>query len=160
YLHIEGLEVRGGYHGDNARPNTYTDFKGQKRTYSHNAASIFVERGEHIVIRNCTITGSGNGLFVASGDSEAVQSPHILVEGCYTHGNGNVGRDREHNVYTEAIGIVFQNNRFGRLRPGSKGLNLKDRSAGTVVRYNWIEGGARLLDLVEPQESAKAAIKE
>ena len=29
------------------------------------------------------------------------------------------------------------------------GNNLKDRSAGLVVRYNWLEGGNRLLDLVE-----------
>jgi hypothetical protein len=159
YLHLEGLEVRGGYRGQGSQANCYSDFTGTKRYYSHNAASIFVERGEHIVIRNCTITGSGNGLFVASGDSEEVQSRDILVEGCYIHGNGLIGRDQEHNVYTEAIGTVFQYNRLGRLRPGSLGGNLKDRSAGTVVRCNWVEGGARLLDLVEPQGSAKLATK-
>jgi hypothetical protein len=159
YLRIEGLQVQGGYRGAGTRPNTYTDFTGAVRSYSHNAASIFVERGEHIVIRNCTITGSGNGLFVGSGDSEEVQSRDILVEGCHIHGNGLIGRDQEHNVYTEAIGTVFQYNRMGRLRTGSLGGNLKDRSAGTVIRYNWIEGGARLLDLVEPQASARLATK-
>ena len=35
------------------------------------------------------------------------------------------------------------------LRAGAGGNNLKDRSAGLVVRYNWIEGGNRQLDLVE-----------
>jgi hypothetical protein len=31
---------------------------------------------------------------------------------------------------------------------------LKDRSAGLVVRYNWIEGGNRQLDLVEGEDSS------
>ncbi len=37
---------------------------------------------------------------------------------------------------------------FGPLRTGCIGNNLKDRSAGTVIRYNWIESGNRQLDLV------------
>ena len=48
------------------------------------------------------------------------------------------GGDRRHVQY----------NRFGRLLPGAGGNNLKDRSAGLVVRYNWIEGSNRQLDLV------------
>src|SRR5205085_676928 len=108
---------------------------------------------EHIVIRNCTITGSGNGLFVASSDEEAAISRDILVDGNNIYGNGNAGSDREHNVYTAASGIVFQYNHLGDLRPGAFGGGIKDRSAGTVIRYNWIEGGARLLDLVDPEDS-------
>jgi hypothetical protein len=33
-------------------------------------------------------------------------------------------------------------------------VNLKDRSAGLVVRYNWIEGGNRNLDLVDGEDSS------
>ena len=150
YITIQGLELRNA-----SVPNTYKDAQGVARTYQLNAAAIFVERGEHIAVRNCDIHDSGNGFFVASGGSEEVLSRDILLESCYVHDNGNVGRDREHNIYTEAIGTVFQFNRLGRLRAGAGGNNLKDRSAGTVVRYNWIEGGAHLLDLVEPEESAK-----
>jgi hypothetical protein len=159
FIEIQGLEVRGAYRGEDTSPNSFKDSRRATRAYAFNAAAIFVERGEHITVRGCTITGSGNGLFVASGDSEEVQSRDILVEGCSIHGNGNPGRDREHNVYTEAIGITFQFNRLGRLRPKALGGNLKDRSAGTVVRCNWIEGGARLLDLVEPQDSHKLATR-
>jgi hypothetical protein len=50
---------------------------------------------------------------------------------------------------------VYQQNRFGQLRFGAGGNALKDRSAGTVIRYNWIDGGAHLLDLVEPEDSRK-----
>jgi hypothetical protein len=157
YIQVEGLDFQDAYRGNNNHPNTFKDNQGLTRSYSYNAAAIFVERGEHIVISDCTVTGSGNGIFVASGDSEQVQSRDIVVEGCSIYGNGNVGRDQEHNIYTEAIGMVFQNNFLGRLRPGALGDNLKDRSAGTVIRYNWIEGGAHLLDLVDAQDSAKIA---
>lgn len=60
-----------------------------------------------------------------------------------------MGSIYEHNTYTEALGIIYQFNLFGPLKSGAGGNNLKDRSAGLVVRYNWIEGGNRQLDLVE-----------
>jgi hypothetical protein len=147
---LEGLEVRG------AHPRfTFRDDKGRARSFRDNAAAVFIERGEHITVRNCTITDSANGLFVASGDSEEVLSRDIVVEGNYIHGNGVADSYYEHNAYTEAAGMLFQRNRFGPLRPGAGGNALKDRSAGTVIRYNWIEGGAHLLDLVEPEDSVK-----
>ena len=52
------------------------------------------------------------------------------------------------------MNITFQYNRFGPPRTGAPGVNLKDRSAGLVVRYNWIEGGNRNLDLVDGEDSA------
>lgn len=148
FIELSGLELRGAH-----MSHTFRDAAGAPRTYSRNAAALFVERGEDITVRDCVITGSGNGLFVASGGSEELQSRHILVDGCSISGNGNVGSEREHNLYTEAIGLVIQNSRFGPLRPGALGNNIKDRSAGTVIRYNRIEDGAHLLDLVEAQES-------
>ncbi len=148
YIQIEGLVLR------NANQlYSFTDASGATQTYFPNAASIFVERGQHIAIEHCTITGSGNGLFVASGDDEATLSRDILVQGNNIYGNGNAGSDRQHNVYTEAAGIVFQYNHLGALRRGALGGGIKDRSAGTVIRCNWIEGGARLLDLVDPEDS-------
>jgi hypothetical protein len=84
-----------------------------------------------------------NGFFCAS------QTANLLVEANWIEDNGNVGSIFEHNNYTEALGIVFQFNHFGPLRAGAGGNNLKDRSAGTIVRYNWIESGNRQLDLVE-----------
>ena len=71
------------------------------------------------------------------------------IEANYIYDNGNTNSLFEHNTYTEALGITYQFNRFGPLRTGALGNNLKDRSAGLVVRYNWIEGGNRQLDLVE-----------
>ncbi|HKP70372.1 MAG TPA: putative Ig domain-containing protein, partial [Pyrinomonadaceae bacterium] len=147
YIVIENLEIRSG-HPD----YTFTDDSGANQTYSTSASSIFVERGENITIRNCKIHDSANGFFVASGDDGV--SRNILVEGNYIVGNGVVGSIFQHNNYTAAVNITFQYNRFGPPRTGAPGVNLKDRSAGLVVRYNWIEGGNRNLDLVDGEDSS------
>jgi hypothetical protein len=156
HLVIDELDISNGNLSE-----SFVDSQGTKRAYMENAAAVFVERGEHIIVRGCILHGSGNGFFVASSSDEATQSRDILAEGNYVFGNGSTGKnkDRHHNIYTEAIGMVFQYNRLGPLRNGSGGSALKDRSANTVIRYNWIEGGSRSLDLVEPEESHSQAAK-
>ncbi len=145
YLVIEGLDIR------SARPPyTFSDDGGTTRTYSTNAASIYVEKAEHLVIRGCAIRDSGNGLFVAAFDGD---TQDVLIQGNWILDNGIVGSGFEHNTYTAARGITYQGNRFGPLRAGAGGNNLKDRSAGLVVRYNWIEGGNRQLDLVDGEDT-------
>lgn len=142
YIVIEGLDLR------SARPPyTYTDDAGNSASYVNNAAAVWIEKGEDITVRNNVLHDSGNGLFVSS--AEPYVSRDILIESNYIYDNGNVGSIYEHNTYTEALGITYQFNRFGPLRTSAGGNNLKDRSAGLVVRYNWIEGGNRQLDLVE-----------
>jgi len=146
YIVVENLDIRGA-----RPPNTFTNDSGGGQTYAVNAAAVHVERGEHITIRGCILRDSGNGLFVSSSDDEAARD--ILIERNYILGNGNSGSIFEHNVYVAGIGMVFQYNRFGPLLSGAGGNNLKDRSAGLVVRYNWIEGGNRQLDLVDGEDS-------
>jgi hypothetical protein len=134
---IENLDIKSG-----RPPYSFTGRSGRE-DYSENAAAIYVEKGENITIRNCILRDCGNGFFCASGAS------NVLVEGCFIYGNGIEDSIYEHNNYTEANGIVFQRNRFGALRSGCPGNNLKDRSSGCVIRYNWIESGNRQLDLVD-----------
>lgn len=146
HITIENLELR------SARPAySFTNDNGQAGTYAGNAASIHIEKGEHIIIRNCIIHDSGNGIFIGAhgGDTK-----DILIANNYIYDNGIVGSIFEHNTYTEALGITYEYNRFGPLRTGALGNNLKDRSAGLVVRYNWIESGNRQLDLVESGSAA------
>jgi hypothetical protein len=142
WIVIENLDLRG------ARPGRgFTGDDGTSREYSINAASIHIEKGENIVIRNCVLSDSGNGLFI--GSSATAPARDVLVEANWIHSNGNEGSIYEHNSYTEALGITFQFNLYGPLREGALGNNLKDRSAGLTVRYNWIESGNRQLDLVD-----------
>ena len=148
YITIENLDIR------SAHPDyQFTSDTGAVMNYSSSASSIYVEKGENITVRNCIIHDSANGFFVASSDD--IVSRNILVEGNYIYGNGIVGSAFQHNNYTAAIGITFQYNRFGPLRAGAGGNALKDRSAGLVVRYNWIESGNRQLDLVDAEDSAQ-----
>ena len=138
HIIIENLDIR------SARPPyTFSDDNGNAGSYATNAASIHVEMGERITIRNCILHDSGNGFFASS------QSSALLLEGNYVYDNGIEGSIYHHNSYTESLGITFQFNRYGPLRSGCRGNNLKDRSAGTIIRYNWIEAGNRTLDLVD-----------
>lgn len=137
---IENLEIR------NARPGCFFASRQGLLQYSEAASAIYVERGDHVAVRNCVLHNCGNGFFTA------FESAEILLESCHVYGNGIAESIYQHNAYTESAGMVFQNNRFGPLRDGALGNNIKDRSAGLVVRYNWIEGGNRQLDLVDAEE--------
>ncbi|MCF6264736.1 MAG: hypothetical protein L3J24_14275 [Xanthomonadales bacterium] len=146
HIIIENLEIR------SARPAyQFTDDNSNTATYSNNAASLFVEKAENLTIRNLTLRDSGNGLFIGANGG---LTKNILIEGNHIFDNGIDGRIFEHNAYTAAINITYQYNRFGPLRSGALGNNLKDRSAGLVVRYNWIESGNRQLDLVDAEDSS------
>ncbi len=137
FISIENLDVRG------ARPPfAFTGRKGLAK-YAAEASAIWIEKGAHVTVRGCVLHDCANGFFVSSGSRE------VLMEHCLIFDNGMERSIYQHNIYTEANGITFQYNRLGPLRAACFGNNLKDRSAGLVVRYNWIEGGNRELDLVD-----------
>ena len=138
YIYIENLDIQ------SARPEfSFTASNGNLNTYSSNAAAIHIESGTHITIRGCSLHDVGNGLFAGSSSSD------IVVSGNHIYDNGEVGTGFNHNSYTEVRNITFEYNYFGPLRSGAGGENIKDRSSGTIIRYNWIESGNRQLDLVE-----------
>lgn len=145
HIIIENLELR------SARPPySFTDDSGKSQTYSTNAASFYVEVGQHLTLRRCIIRDSANGIFIGANNG---QTRDILLEGNIIYDNGIAGSIYQHNTYTAAIGIIYQNNYMGGLRADARGNNLKDRSAGLVVRYNWIENGNRQLDLVDGEDT-------
>ncbi len=146
HIVIENLDIRSG-----RPPYSFTNDSGAVEHYASNAAAIYVEKAEHLIIRNCVLRDSGNGLFIGAFDG---QTQDILIEGNHIYDNGIEDSYYEHNTYTAAIHITYQFNHFGRLRADCGGNNLKDRSAGLVVRYNWIEDGNRQLDLVDAEDSA------
>ncbi len=140
WIVLENLDVTSG------RPPFSFNGRNGTTAYAQNAAAVYIEKGENVTVRNCVIRDSGNGLFAGS------QAKDLLVEGNDIRDNGNAASIYEHNNYTAAVGITFQFNRFRPLRAGCSGNNLKDRSVGTVIRYNWIEGGNRNLDLVDAED--------
>ncbi|REJ75207.1 MAG: polysaccharide-degrading enzyme [Planctomycetota bacterium] len=143
HIIIENLDIRG------ARPGrSFVSGRGIQQ-YAEAASAIFVERAEYVTIRNCDLHDCANGFFTAHETSE------ISVQRCRIYGNGIEDSYYQHNVYTESAGIVFEHNYIGPLRENCPGNNLKDRSSGLVVRYNWIEGGNRQLDLVDAEDSER-----
>jgi hypothetical protein len=138
YVTVACLDIQNG------RPGTsFSDASGASVEYAENAACVYLEEGSHITVRDNLIHGCGNGIFASSGSSD------VLVSGNFVFDNGNEGSIYEHNSYTEATNITFEFNHYGPLCAGCEGNNLKDRSAGTLIRYNWLESGNRQLDLVE-----------
>src|SRR5690606_14540233 len=124
YIIIENLDIR------RARPPFY--FFGVKGVtkYMKNAAASYIEKGEHIIIRNCSLNDCGNGLFIAP------ESKNIVVEQCTIGENGIETRIHDPNVSTESLGITSQFKRLNPLREGCLGNNPNARSAGLVVRSN------------------------
>ncbi|MFC1585612.1 polysaccharide-degrading enzyme [Fibrobacterota bacterium] len=138
YIVIANLRLTSARPGSN-----YTNSSGNRGSYRTNASCIYVQNGSHMLFRNNVFHNSGNGFFTAGSTSD------VVLEHNHYYENGIVGSIYEHNNYTSTDGILFQYNRFGALCDGCSGNSLKDRSAGTVIRYNWVESTNRMLDLVE-----------
>ncbi len=137
YIILEGLDLR------SARPPYSFYGRSGYTPYNDNAAAVYIEKGVHLTLRGCVLQDCANGLFISWNTEE------VLVDGCELYDNGMEGSIYQHNSYCEAQGIVYQFNHYGPLRSGCGGNNLKDRSSGCVIRFNWIESGNRQLDLVD-----------
>jgi hypothetical protein len=148
YLEISNLEIRGA-----SMRSQFTSRAGVSTAWHKFASGIYVERSEHLAIRNCHLHDNGNGLFQNSKYDEAAQSRDLLVEGNSFHDNGNPGSASEHNAYTEGVGTVYQYNTFGALMPSALGEGIKDRSVGITIRYNHMEGTQHLIMLPDPESN-------
>jgi hypothetical protein len=74
YLVIENLEIRSG-----RPPFTFTNDGGGTSSYVDNAASIYVEKAEHLIVRHCVIHDSGNGIFTGTSSSRATTSSATAI---------------------------------------------------------------------------------
>jgi len=150
YIVIENLEVMNGTDG-----RSYTSDDGKTGTYK-GGHGIYVCLAEHVTIRNCVLHDNTEGYFFSSNEKYGWTGA-MLVEGCHIYNNGTVGSDRVHGSYCESLGLTYQYNHYGPNLQGCEGSALKDRSAGTVIRYNWIEEGFWNIDLVDAEGSSKLA---
>lgn len=163
YIQIDGLEVRG------ATPsNQFTDADGVIRRYAAFGACIWIERGHNITIADNVIHDCTNGIYSKSTDDSVDDlsapdfsvSKDVRLAGNYVYGNGVVGDDHMHNTYMASRNIIYEFNRYGPQRAGALGNAIKDRSVGTVIRYNFLEGGARAMDLVEAEDFPTTALAD
>jgi hypothetical protein len=153
HIMIDGLELRGAI-----PTNTFTDKGGATQRYVEFGACVWIERGQSIIVANNEIHDCTNGVFSRStDDGDFAVTKDIVLRGNYIHSNGVVGNYSMHDSYIQSIGVLYEFNQYGPLRPGALGSALKDRSVGTVIRYNRLDGAARSLDLVEAEDYPKTA---
>jgi hypothetical protein len=157
YITLKNFEIRNFYKGDTGG-NTYTDYTGAVRKYPNDSIGIYVLSGDHLTFQNCYVHGNGEGIFAAGQDGFNRRVTDITLRGNDITGNGNVGGYLDHNSYIECIHPLYEYNHYGPPRPGSNGGALKDRSIGTVIRYNTIYNGTQILHLVESQNEASTSI--
>ena len=151
YIEIKNLEIKNGYTNSN-----FSAENGSILAYNGFAAGVNIRAAEHILIENCIIHDNGQAIYNWTGSGSDWWdglSKDIILRGNYFYGNGVVGGYGSHQTYTEAEGVVIEYNHYGPVRAGSLGSELKDRSAGTIIRYNLFDSAPLgwFLDLVEPQ---------
>ena len=148
HVQIDGLKIGG------AQPAyQFTDAFGAAKSYMDFGACIWIDRGQNLTIADNEITDCSQGIYSRStDDGDFALTKNVRVAGNTFTNYGLAGNQSVHGVYTASVGIVFEFNRFGAMRAGATGNAIKDRSAGTVVRFNRIEDGARAIDLVEASD--------
>jgi hypothetical protein len=164
YIQLFGLNIVRGYSG-----YSFTDTSGTVRNYDSFGACVNVNRGQNLLIADNEISDCMQAIYTVSKDDYIGSDPNntrftvtrnIRIAGNYFWNHGVIGDDHEHTTYTESEGIVIEFNRYGPPRTGSGGNSIKDRSAGTVVRYNRIEEGAHSIDLVEAEDFPITALAD
>lgn len=150
---LEGLDLQGAHIGV-----PFTNVDGEASEWYNGSACISILRGKNITIRDNEISDCGFGIFAKSTDLDSEQVTNVLIEGNYVHSNNPQVEVGVHNVYVQAFGAVYQFNHFG---PPLGADNIKDRSTGTVIRYNWIEPAGDInIDLVEAEEHKLTAVQD
>ncbi len=160
HIRVEGLKVADTLHGLGREQdvNSYTATNGQAYPYDSGAACIWVQKARDVQIRGNVITNCGNGVFTLSRADEGFGTVvrDLVLEGNYIHNNGLSDSDQKHQTYLQGINFTVQFNYFGPPRTpvagGMTGNDLKMRTAGDVIRYNYFENGARTIDLVEVED--------
>lgn len=129
---------------------SYTKPDGSPASYYSSAGAIFLYGAEHVTIRDCIIHDVPNGIVTTGGSTEATLTRDVIVERCWLYNAGKGGTYHGSNLMTEGVGFTVQFSRLDRSLNGNNVANVLDRTAGTVYRYNHIEGGSNQLALIEP----------
>ncbi len=148
FIQVDGLAIR------RAHPNySFKDAAGATKTYDAFGSCVWIERGHDITIADNEISDCSQGIFSRStDDGDYAVTKNIRIVGNSLSNNGISGDDHEHHSYIQSVGVVLEFNHYGPLRQGAGGNAMKDRSVGSVIRFNRIEDGAHAIDLVEAED--------
>jgi VCBS repeat-containing protein len=141
YIHIHGLEIR-----EVRSWNTRTLRDGTTSNWSGFDAGIYGRGINYLTVSGCKFEDCGQGSFLNSTPFDGVhyrwtsQNIHYLFNYFNICGNPNLN-DHEHTIYHEGIAMCYEYNWFDPRYPNSTGLQMKERSAGIIYRYNVMDGG-------------------
>jgi hypothetical protein len=155
YIEIANLEVTGCLSS-----NTFTAENGASSVHGTFCAAIYARSVQHLLVRGNVLHDNHLGFYnwegdASSGGETAYDGVQVdtVIRGNYFYDNGRANSYTEHQMYSESDGVTIEYNRFGRQKTGALGGQIKDRSAGTIIRYNWIEHALDGcdIDMVEPE---------
>jgi hypothetical protein len=158
YITIQNLKLTGTHY-----TKTFTGNNGQRMSYDRFASAIYGLRVAHLTVENCEITSNGMGIFTNSRGYNPIDfSSYTIIRRNKIYLNGT-GGSTEHNLYIQSYRSLYEGNFLGAVQGGTdpktgaivldgQGSTIKDRSSGTVIRYNQIVAGARAIDLVESED--------
>ena len=147
YVLIQGLQIQGAVGG-----KPFTNHAGATANYIVGAGGIWVQQGQHVVLRNNDITGNDEGIFVMAKDGMLTEAGgYISSINNRVWLNGVSGSPTYHNFYMQSVAPVTTGNYIG-VTIGGGGSSYKTRSAQDVFTHNYVVCGAQCLDFVEPQD--------
>lgn len=145
YIHVTGLELK------NAHPTkTRTKKSGTTGPWGEFASAFYGIGFDNVCIQGNKMHHCGLGIFVNSILAERFQSRNLHVCNNWIYECSSIGSYSTHSAYTEAIGTIYEHNYIQKVISGSNGDTVKDRSCGTVFRYNYMEVSANAISLRDP----------
>ena len=151
HLIVEGIKLQDAQAG-----YSFTAADGTTGTWSGASGAIRLFEVYNFVSVGNDLYNNGLGAY---SDFNATNSwggldMDVLWEGNHIHYNGAVGSYLSHQLYVQGWNEIVQFNRVENYMPGGSGSNLKSRSLGTVIRYNYMgDGAARQMDMVDDEDS-------
>lgn len=157
YITVSGLILR-----DDNPTYTYTDSGGASHNYTDFGACVWIDVGHNVTIDGAQLLNCSQGVYSRSLDNSDCTPPaqgacstistNTVVRNSVIDGYGIAGDDHEHGMYIQSAGTVIENNWIKQPWPNAGGNAIKDRSTGTVIRYNTVNSGAFAFDLVEAED--------
>jgi len=152
WIEIKNIEITGV-----RATNTFTAEDGSTNNYSGFAPAIYLRSVRNVLVENCKIHGNNQGVYNWTGSGIATYdalTTDVVIRKNHLYDNGVYDQSIQHQIYTEALRTTIEYNRIGQNTTGATGSQIKDRSGGTIIRYNYFEdtsNGGWLLDLVDPE---------
>ncbi|KGQ17972.1 putative polysaccharide-degrading enzyme [Lysobacter dokdonensis DS-58] len=169
---VEGLNLTATmsppYSGDD-HAASYIGMDNQPHLYNNHTGCLYVSRAQDVTIRDNEFSFCPVGVYVISrgldygGDHYLTRN--FMLEGNFFHDNGLVDDYNVHQAYIQGVNFIVQYNYFGNpirwdidnsgtidTDEASNGNDLKMRTVGELVRYNYFENGAHAIDLIDIED--------